>query len=228
MKIILLLSTLFLIGSAATSVSAQQNGDRMMVQDPTIHEVEGASPAAYGDGNQMAVQNKTMTQNAGEETNLQIQTQDQQMLMDGSGDGSMGVNAKMGGVSQSVQNLLRMEGVAGGIGAKVSEIAQAQNMAQEKLASSLEMLQSRSGFMRSLLGPNYQALSDLKQQHEENQLRIQALQEVMTQTDNEGDLSELQLAVQTFVEQNTALQEQINAEEAHPGLFGWFFRLFNQ
>lgn len=222
-KTMLALATLFFVSSSV--VSAQQNGDRMMLQDPTIHEVDGASPAAYG--NQMQESNQVMMQNEGDDQALMQQTQDQMMLQDGSGEGSMGMSSQMGQVGQAVQNLLKLEGAAGGLGPQISEIAKAQNQAQEKIQASLDNLQARSGFMRTLLGPDYQALGELKGQYQQNQLRIKTLEELMTQTDNEGDSSELKLAIDAFIKQNIALQEEISTQESRPGIFGWFFRLFN-
>jgi len=177
-------------------------------------------------GNAVAKQTKTATKNMGEDQQLQIATQEKMMLQDGTG--SAGVRGQMGRVSDSVQGLLQMGNAKGGIGQKVSEIAKAQNQAQNKIESGLAKLEKRSNFAKRLFGANRQALGELKGELEGNQLRIQALQELATQTDNEEELTDLQLAIKSFVDQNTILQDQIDTEEARPGLFGWFIHLFNR
>ncbi len=201
----------FLLISSPAIAQGQGKGDTQRLQDPTIHEV--------------ANQAKTATKNMGEDQQLQIQTQEEMMLQDGTG--SAGVRGQMGRVSDSVQGLLQMGNAKGGIGQQVSEIAKAQNQAQGKIESGLAKLEKRSNFAKRLFGADRQALGELKGELEGNQLRIQALQELITQTENEGELTDLQLAVKSFVDQNTALQDQIDTEEATPSVFGWFFRLFN-
>lgn len=173
-----------------------QQQDR--VQDPAAHEDETAvSPQ----GNQVQDQNQIKTQNQGEETQLQVATQHMEQLMD-------------------------MEGLSEEVGNKVRTIAQEQVQTQTQIQIQLGKLESKSGLMKKLFGPDYGAIKNLKQQREQNQLRIQQLQELQTQVVNQADEIQLEEAIQALVEQNTALQDQIETEEQVSSLFGWLVRLF--
>ena len=54
---------------------------------------------------------------------------------------------------------------------------------------------------------------------EQNKLRIQQLQQLANQVQNQADQTQIQEAIQVLTEQNTALQEQIQAEENIGSLF---------
>ena len=60
---------------------------------------------------------------------------------------------------------------------------------------------------------------------EQNQLRVQQLQRLQTQVANQADEAQIKEAIQAFVEQNTALANQIQAEEQVGSLFGWLAKL---
>ena len=152
-------------------------------------------------GNQVQNQNQIKTQNQGEETQLQVATQHMEQLMD-------------------------MEGLSKEVGNKVKTIAQEQVQTQTQIQTQLNKLESRPGLMKKLFGPDYGAIKNLKQQMEQNRLRIQQLEQLQNQVTNQADETQLQEAIQALVEQNTALEEQIQAEEQVGSLFGWLFRLF--
>ncbi|MFH1566230.1 MAG: hypothetical protein ABIB98_03485 [bacterium] len=152
-------------------------------------------------GNQVQNQNQVKTQNQGEETQLQVATQHMEQLMD------------MGGLSKEVGN-------------KVKTIAQEQVKTQTQIQIQLNKLESKSGLTKKLFGPDYGAIKNLKQQREQNQLRIQQLVQLQTQVVNQADQTQLEEAIQSLVEQNTVLQDQIEAEEQVGSLFGWLIRFF--
>ena len=173
-----------------------QQQDR--VQDPATHEDEAVvSPQ----GSQVQNKNQVSTQNKGEETRLQVAT-------------------------QQMEQLMKMEGLNEKAGNQARNIAQEQMQTQVQIQTQLKKLESRSGLMKKLFGPDYKAIKNLKQQMEQNQLRIQQLQELQAQVVNQADEAQLEKAIQALVEQNTALQDQVQAEEETGSLFGWLIKLF--
>ncbi|HUV42715.1 MAG TPA: hypothetical protein VMY36_02295 [Patescibacteria group bacterium] len=178
-------------------VSAQGVQQQNKVQDPSTHLSGSPTPQ----GNQVQNQNQVQTQNQGEETQLQVATQHMEQLMD-------------------------MEGLNEEVGSQVRNIAQEQVQTQTQTQTQLNKLESRSGLMKKLFGPDYGAIKNLKQQMEQNQLRIRQLTQLQNQVANQADETQLEEAIQALVEQNTSLEEQIQAEEQVGSIFGWLIRLF--
>ncbi len=79
--------------------------------------------------------------------------------------------------------------------------------------------------MKSLIGPDYKALKALNQEMEQNQLRIQQLEQIKTQLSNQGDLQMVQEAIEALTAQNTSLQDMVKTEEATSSLLGWLFKM---
>jgi Cu/Ag efflux pump CusA len=125
-----------------------------------------------------------------------------------------------------MEQLMDMEGLNEEVGNQVRNIAQQQVQTQTQIQTQLNKLESKSGLMKKLFGPDYKAIKNLKQQMEQNQLRVQQLEQLQTQVVNQADEIQLEEAVQALVEQNTALEEQIQAEEQVGSLFGWLIKLF--
>jgi len=128
-------------------------------------------------------------------------------------------------VAQKVEELLASKEDQGGIGQQVKVIAQQQKQAQQEIKGQLDKLESRKGLMKKLFGPNLKAIKNLNRQMEQNQLRIEQLQQLQTEVVNQADQTQIEEAVQALVEQNTALQDQILFEEQAGSLFGWLAEL---
>ncbi|MCA9392299.1 hypothetical protein KC614_03795 [candidate division WWE3 bacterium] len=113
-----------------------------------------------------------------------------------------------------------------GIGEQVREVAQEQLKAQERIQASLGKVEARQGLMRWLLGPNYQAINQVRSEIDANQERVTQLQQLMKQTDNEGDAQALQETVQLLLNQNLSLQDELSQAEEGFSVLGWLFKLF--
>lgn len=185
---------------AANSGTGAQTGGQVQqqdrIQDPTTH-TGTPSPS----GNQVQNQNQINTQNQGEETQLQVATSEMEQLMD------MGMSNK-------------------NLESKVQSLAQEQAQAQNEIQNQVNKLKSKPNLAKQLFGPDFGAIKSLTQQMEQNRLRIQQLVELQNQVTNQADEAQLQEAIQALTEQNTNLQEQIQAEESIGSLFGWLVRLF--
>lgn len=238
-KIILISVTMIALLIVPTMVLAQlgqqgqgsQQQDR--VQDPTTHEEAVVAP----EGNQ--VQNQVKTKNAGENSQLNVNTQENlqtneevdEEINKETNENSQGrsdtARQNMSNVAQKVEELLESRETQSGIGQQVKTIAQQQKQAQGEIGNQLEKLESRQGLMKRLFGADRKAIKNLKKQVEQNQQRIQALQELQNQVTNQAEEAQIQELVQALVSQNTALEEQIQAEEQITGIFGWLLKLFS-
>lgn len=167
------------------------------VQDPTMNEDE-TSPS----GNQVRNVNQVSTQNMGAESQLQIATSEMEQLMNEVGAGT-------------------------GIGAQVRTLAQEQVQAQTEIQGQMVKMETRSKFVKGLVGPDFKAIDNLKAHIERNILRIEALTQLKNEISNEADETALETAIQALINQNTALEERINAEEETGSLFGWLVKLFS-
>lgn len=139
---------------------------------------------------------------------------------------------RMSSVSQAVQNLLqssyRLESQNKKLGEQVRAIAQNQVQTHDKINQSLDKAEKRSGFAKFFVGPNYKELSNARQQMEQNQLKIQELNQIAAQVSNQADQTELKNQIQTLEEQNTSLKEQLQKDTTGFSLFGWLNRWINK
>jgi len=196
---------------------------------------------AQGQGNQVQNQNQVQTQNQGEDQQLQVSTQEQESLQEGQDEENEGqakgqpksvsprsetAREHMSVVAQTVEELLTTQGAKGGLGQQVSVVAREQQQAQQEIEGELDKLEARRGWTKKLFGPDYKAIKNLNQQIERNRLRIRQLEQLQTQVANQADQTQIQEAVQALIEQNTAFEEQVQAEEQVGSLFGWLFKLF--
>lgn len=195
MKRLLILVFAFLFLFIPSLVSAQGGQNQNRVQDPTTNEAS-VTPQDY----QIQVQNQIQTKNQGEGQMLMVAT-------------------------QQMQQLMNMEGLSEDMGDKVRLLAQEQFQAQNQIQTQLDKFETRSSLMKKLFGSDYSAIKNLKQQVEQNQLRIQELTQLQTEVANQAEESQLQEAVQSLVDQNTALQQKIQSEEEAGGIFGWIVKL---
>ena len=221
-KILLLVLPLFLIiaspAVAKNETSSQNTGSSQQIN---------ASPSSTGS----SVQNKNQvsTQNQGENTQLQVTTQEEENSGDGEGLQTRNQAAiqNMSIVAQKVQEMLQVR-TTGGIGEQVRQIAQEQNQAQTQIQEHLNKINTRKGVLKFLLGPDYKALGNLERQLEQNQLRVQQLEQLQNQLSNQAEITTVKEAIQALIQENTSLLELINSEGQTRSLFGWLFRMFAQ
>ena len=191
------------------------------------------------------LKSQIQTQNQDEIQELQVITQKQGNLQEGqAGDieeaqvslakgqpklispRSENAREHMSVVAQTVEELLTTQEARGGIGQEISAVAKEQKQAQGEIEDEFDKLDARKGWVKKLFGPDYKAIKNLKRQTEKNQLRIQQLEQLQTKVGSRAEQTQIQEAVQAFVGQNTALEEQIQAEEKVGSLLGWLLKLF--
>ena len=174
-------------------------------------------------------QNQMNTQNQGEDTQLQIATQEQKNSGDGEGLQTRNQAAiqNMSIVAQKVQEILQVR-TTGGIGEQIRQVAQEQNQAQAQIQEQLNKIDTRKGVLKSLMGPDYKAIKNLEKQLEQNQLRIQQLEQLQNQLTNQVEITAVKETIQALIQENSSLNELINNEKQTKSLLGWLFRLFAQ
>lgn len=184
-------------------------------------------------GNQVKNSNQVTTQNQGEDTQIEVQesVNEQEVFADSPGDGVKNRNQNaiehMSFVAQEVERLLAGD-ISGGIGEQVREVARAQKQAQTNIEGEFTKLKAKTGFLKSLFGPDYRAIKNLNRQIEQNQLRIQELEKLAEQVQNQAEKTQIQAAIQAMADQNAILQNQVQAEEQVGSIFGWLVKFFNR
>ena len=222
-------SIVYAVKNEVGSQGSGQSGQDTTTQEQQINIFPSSTR------NEVQNQNEVKTQNQGEDSQLNVNTQEQESLgenQDTEGNSkeesprSETAKENMSVVSQKVEELLTTEIAQGGIGEQVKQIAQEQKQAQNQIQTELGKVDTRSGLLKSLIGPNYQALKNMQKQMEQNQLRIQQLERLKNQLTNQGDIVIIQETIQALTDQNTSLQDRIALEERSGSLLGWLFKLF--
>ncbi len=173
------------------------------------------------------MQNRVQTQNMGEETQLEVKTQEslrETEVIPRSRAINKEVNEQMGTVAKKVQILLSDESNTGGIGQEVKEVAQQQQEAQQEMEKELNKLKSRWTLTRRILGTNRNAVRTLEQIREKNKERIKTVERLRLQAGSEGN--QLQETEQALEIQNEYLTQLIETEKENEGFWGWVRNLF--
>ncbi|MCX8016161.1 MAG: hypothetical protein N2692_02570 [Patescibacteria group bacterium] len=195
---------------------------------------------------QIQEQNLIQVQSRGEETNIQQRTNEQNAINAASPTTSpsatptpqarvnkpenpRSANARenMSIVAQRVEELLSATTTEiTGIGQQVREIARQQKEVQQQIQEQFQNIDSRPAWLKYIFGPAYSSIEKIKQYLEQNQVRIQQLEQLMNQLTNEGEKQLIQQMINALNEQRTALQNYLNAEEKTSSLLGRILRFF--
>jgi len=131
-------------------------------------------------------------------------------------------------VANFVQSLLQIADREGGIGQQVRVIAQQQNDSDANTTKAIETIQSRSKIKTFLIGSDYKNLGALRSEMVQTRNRLEQLNRLMENVQNEGDKTELQNQIQTLEQEQTRIESFIKVQEGKFSLFGWFVKLFNR
>jgi len=199
------------------SGTANQAGTGMQTQQQTQQKLQDGT----GAGNQ--VQNQNQVKNQGE--NNQIQANGQEGTK---GQNSAVAEQRRSQVANAVQQMLQVADRNGGIGQQVKTIAQTQTQNQEKLETSLEKVQSRGGFAKFFVGPNYGEINNAQKLLEQNREQIKQLNQIKNQLSNQGDAQTLTQQIQTLEQANLQIENSLQNAQKGFSLFGWMFRMFSK
>jgi hypothetical protein len=169
-------------------------------------------------------------QNRGEDQ--QIQTKNQQT---GTEDGLPGIGNQVremavqqaGKAAQNMmQQMAQNMGEEMGLGEQVRQLAQEQNQVQDKIDDNLQKVRNRNRFLKFILGPDKKALDELQNRLEENQQIIEELENIAPEADPTAQ-EQIQSVKQILGEQNSYLEETIQAEQKTKGIFSFLTTLFS-
>ncbi|MBU4284959.1 hypothetical protein KKF60_00015 [Patescibacteria group bacterium] len=128
-----------------------------------------------------------------------------------------------------MQELLDVvENEKSGIGEQVRVIAQEQERVQEQVVNQIEAVQKRNKIKTFLIGTSYKNTGALRSEMVQLRNRIEQLNQLMEQTQNQTDETALQEQIQTMEEEQTRINSFIEVNESKFSLFGWLVRLFNK
>ena len=149
----------------------------------------------------------------------------QEMESLGKGSEHMEVLQNQNKVRLAVHTLLSMEDLVGGIGKNVSQIAKEFNNSVQATIRSEEKIQTRNMLTKFLVGRDEEAATEMEQEVNRNQVRVQELKQLMQECDCDQEVKEmLQEQIQNMEEEQNRLQQLAQNEKQNKGLFGWLFR----
>ncbi|MDD5356346.1 MAG: hypothetical protein PHY56_07420, partial [Candidatus Omnitrophica bacterium] len=110
---------------------------------------------------------------------------------------------------------------------QVRVIAKQQNQSASTTIQAMEKVQTRSKVKTFFFGSDYKNLGALRSETVQTRNRIEQLNKLMENVQNEGDKTELQSQIQTLEQEQTRIENFIKDQEGKFSLFGWLVKLFN-
>jgi DNA repair exonuclease SbcCD ATPase subunit len=231
---------MFGLGTFGASISAAQQ-NRNQVPKPTPIPTTINIPGLQ----KIQERNLIQVQNQGQETNVQQQTQESNAFQNQQPSAtptpqipqprpnkvlnprSETAREHMSIVAQKVEELLTATTTElTGVGQQIREIARNQKQVQQQIEEQLQKIDSRPQWLKKVFSPAYSSIEQIKKHIEQNEVRIQQLEQIMNQLTNEGEKQLVQEMINALVQQNTALKDYLNNEEQTSSLLGKILRFF--
>lgn len=206
----------------SSSPSVCVGGNPVLIQScnynsSEVSNIETKNNSPVFTNNQNSQNDSTLTKNNEQEVN-------QEKII----TSSQVVEQRKNEVTNAVQKIIQITEKDSEVEQQVKTIAQTQAQSQEKLETSLQKVQSRSGFAKFFVGPNYGEINNAKKLLEQNREQIKQLDEVQNQLTNKSDKQKLTEQVQLLEQTNQEIENSLNTPQKGFSLFGWFFRLFTR
>ncbi|MFA6492636.1 MAG: hypothetical protein WCV58_00605 [Patescibacteria group bacterium] len=216
----LLLILLPITSFAANQDTGQNNGQ---TSQPS------SSPSSTQNQNTTQTNNPETGVMTQEQTNTQLQSELQESMPSYSPKGQFS-QERMSQISLTLESMVmlsnRLEN--SNIKEQINSIAHNQANSEDMVNQSLDKAESRSKVAKFFVGPNYKELKNVKQEIEQNRLRIEELNRIMSQITNQTDKTELQNQIQILEIQNTSLEEELDIDIQGFSLFGWLSKSINK
>jgi len=207
----------------AADTKAVQNQNMNQGQNEEMNQEQNTSTA----GQQNQEQNQEMIQEQNKEQN-QEQNQEQNKEQSQKQQGQINAEQHRSTVANFVQSILQIADREEGIGQQVRVIAQQQNQSATATIQAMEKVQTRNKVKTFLVGTDYKNLGALRSETVQTRNRLEQLNRLMENVQNEGDKTELQNQIQTLEQEQTRIESFIKAQEGKFSLFGWLVKLFNR
>ncbi|MFA7209054.1 MAG: hypothetical protein WC120_02090 [Parcubacteria group bacterium] len=224
MKKTLLAALLLMFGFAFQAQAVGANPNQGGAKSGQTDVVAPANPA----GNAVGTQEQNQVMNQGENTRIQTQEKNAVEAQDGTKvpKGTSNSSAqKRSQVANAVQAMLQIADRNEGIGKQVRTIAQNQNQNRDKLEKNIEKIQSRGGFAKFFVGPNYGEIKDAQKTLEQNREQIRQLNQVRTKLSNQGDQQQLTEQIMVLEQANQEIGTLLDSAQGGFSLFGWLNRM---
>lgn len=142
--------------------------------------------------------------------------------------GQINAEQHQSAVANFVQSLLQVADREGGIGQQVRTIAQEQNQSASTTIQAMERIQTRSRIKIFLMGTDYKNLGALRSEVVQTRNRLEQLNRLIENVQNEAEGTELQNQIQTLEQEQARIDNFIETQEGQFSLFGWLLKLFNR
>ena len=205
-----------------------------------------------GNGTGTQTQQQTQTTNQDEDSQIQVQNNEQVQSGDGTGERVQNQNQEQGQEQIQQQNheqaqarqgqinteqhrntvanfVQSLNGIADretGIGQQIRTVAQHQNQFETTTVQAMEKIQTRSKIKTFFFGTDYKNLGTLRSEMVQTRNRLEQLNQLMENVQNEGDQTELQNQIQILGQEQTKIESFIKAHEGKFSLFGWLVKMF--
>jgi len=140
----------------------------------------------------------------------------------------MNVQEHKNAVADFVQNILQVADREGGIGQQIRIIAQEQNQSAGISIQAMEQVQARSRIKTFLLGTDYKNLGVLRSEVVQTRNRLEQLNRLMENVQNQAGQTELQGQIQDLEQEQEKIENFIEGQEGKFSLFGWLLKMFSQ
>ncbi|OGY43500.1 MAG: hypothetical protein A3J62_04165 [Candidatus Buchananbacteria bacterium RIFCSPHIGHO2_02_FULL_38_8] len=131
-------------------------------------------------------------------------------------------------VAEVVQQLTAVANQDENIGEEVSQVAQAENEAREKVATIIEKIETRGKFKTFLLGTDYKNIGALRSELVTTANHIERLSKALERTIDEEVKAELNAQITALEEAKTKVESFIQTNESKFSLLGWLVKFFNR
>ncbi|MBU4492790.1 MAG: hypothetical protein KKA61_00295 [Nanoarchaeota archaeon] len=232
-------------GTGQGTESGDESQGQKGINDPGTGTESEPRQEGQGTGQGQQVQEEEETQNKGEDKQIIVQqrqelkaqtkTQLQEMIqqkqqamnqeLEGKKEKEQKVYQNQNQVRLAVHSLLAMEGLVGGIGKNVSQIARQFNNSVQATIRAEEKIQTRSAFARFFAGGDEKAAGEIEQEVNSNRERIKELKQLHEQSDCDEEVKAMmQEQIQNMEQEQNRLQELAQKEKKSKGLFGWLWK----
>ena len=132
-------------------------------------------------------------------------------------------------VSDFVHGLLEIaDKEEGELGQEVRTIAQEQDQSATTTIQAMEEVKTKSKIAVFLFGSDYKNLGTLRSEAAQTQNRLEQLDRLSENAKNEADKTQLQSQIQALTQEQTKIENFIQAQEGKFSLFGWLVKFFNR
>lgn len=116
------------------------------------------------------------------------------------------------------------QGLLGDNGTRMFQLANQVNASYHVAVNSEQQIQNRNSIVRFFMGGDSEAADEILKQMEQNQIRIQEMNQIIIACDDcdPETVAVLQEQMQNLLQEQNRLQQLAQDEKDYRGLFGWF------